>query len=125
MTESIIRLAVRSSLPLLVVARRSLADETQPAAHLERFEVGKEGRQLLLPVNLSGRTLEFVVHSGATKSAIDVSLRSDLGPSKGRTVLRKSACHQSSLLYACPNGETCKLSSNSVGEVGCLDLAPL
>lgn len=88
----------------------------------EEFTIGKGGRPVLVPVELDGRILQFLVDTGASRTAFDSSLKDYLGHSRGSTIVKTSAGRMSSDLFACPESYVGSFNLDRVGTVLCLDL---
>lgn len=89
------------------------------------FRVGKNGRPLTVPVELNGRTVRFLLDTGAGKTCFDISLKSEVGPRAGTVTLGTPAGLQSTSLYRCPEASIGRLSLQEVETVACVDLKPI
>ncbi len=65
-------------------------ERAAPEAAIERFEVGKGGALLLLPVELKGKKLLFALDTGASSCVCDSSLTPLLGEQVGTEEVRTS-----------------------------------
>ena len=66
----------------------SVRDQEVPLA---KFQTGRDGCRLIVPVTLGERNIPFLVDTGAAKTSFDVSLEAELGPATGNISLRTSA----------------------------------
>lgn len=99
------------------------ADSDSVERPIAEFDVGKEGRPLLLPVRIGDRKVEFLLDTGAAKTTFDVSLDSVLGPSLGETVLLTSAGSLRTTLHRCPAATVGELDLSAAATVAVADLS--
>lgn len=89
------------------------------------FTIGKEGRLILLPIEMEGRPLQFLVDTGACRTGFNLSLRESLGPMVGRQRLQTHAGITNVDTFVWPtvtlNGQSLKSDLNVV----CVDLTDL
>lgn len=90
------------------------------------FAVGKHGRPILVPVDLStGERVHFLVDTGATISVFDHTLVNGTGTQTGITTLRTPAGDVYARLYKCPIASVGPLPLDVIGEVASIDLQPI
>ncbi|WP_010585905.1 aspartyl protease family protein [Schlesneria paludicola] len=89
------------------------------------FAVGKDGRMILLPIEMEGRVLQFLLDTGACRTGFDLSLRDTLGTTVGRQRLQTPAGITNVETFHWPkislNGQSLKSDLNVV----CVDLTDL
>lgn len=91
------RIAVWGCIIALLLHSRAIANDVEgnkvtPTLTGE-FPIGKAGRLILLPVHVNGRKWQFLVDTGASRSAIDLAIPGGLGKSHGSQVLKTPAGH--------------------------------
>lgn len=89
----------------------------------DEFVIGKDGRLILLPVELRDRTLICVLDTGASCSAIDTSLKEELGVACGTQLLKTPAGLKRVEIYDWPDAKLGGRSMKSDRPIACLDLA--
>lgn len=90
------------------------------------LEVGKDGRPLIIPVELAdGRVVQFLVDTGAALTIFDVSLRDGTEVPVGQTTLKTSASAVPAKLFNCPSARIGQLPLNLVPTITYMDLAPI
>lgn len=73
------------------------AAAVEPAASLgkthiqKRFEIGREGRVIILPLRVDNQEVLSLIDTGASRSGFDLSLKPVLGASRGRQTLSTAA----------------------------------
>lgn len=127
------RLLLLSSMALLLAASQLPLGGAQKPPRLspgsvalcEEFAVGKSGRVLTVPVVWNGRVVEFMLDSGAAKTVIDSSLRSELGKPIGEVDLITSAGTVTLETFICPIAQLGSLEVQRIETVVSGDLEPL
>lgn len=112
-------------LVLLMVGAGSATDRTdrQPkTAGGEEFTIGRNGRLVLLPVQLGQRPIRCMVDTGASLTGFDESLRDELGDLQGTQPIETPAGTKSVEFFACPTARLGRESLNPDGPVVCVDL---
>lgn len=99
---------------------QALPNDVAPA--VQHFSVGKGGRLLIVPVDLDGRRVPFMLDTGAAKTVIDASLVSELGPTIGTVNLNTSAGLAEMATFACPAAKVGSFDLQVIGELVCCDL---
>lgn len=127
MTAIVRRLGIALSISALCIAAylacRLPGREESPVAE---FAIGKHGRTILVPVDLSsGERVHFLVDTGATISIFDQTLVNAIGTQTGITKLKTPAGDVYAQLYKCPDASIGPLPLSAIGEVACVDLAPI
>jgi len=87
------------------------------------FAIGKDGRLILLPVTLRDRNLHCLLDTGASWSAIDTSLKEELGALCGTRLLKTPAGLKRVEVYNWPDAKLSGQSLKSDRPIACLDLA--
>lgn len=114
-----------ASLPACIQSFAAEPASTQSSAP-EEFAVGRDGRVLLLPLQLDQRTMMFCLDTGAAITAFDVSLRTELGNRQTDVVLGTSAGTLKAEQFASPVAYIGPWSLNKmVKSVTCVDLQAL
>jgi hypothetical protein len=78
-----------------------------------------------LPVILNGKTLMFCVDTGAWKTIVDSSLRTELGQLLGKTTTATPSGFLEIELYRCPHASVGSLDLSIIESVGCHDLTKM
>lgn len=114
---------------ILYVARsqpeKATAQEPLDAAGFQEFMVGKNGRPLLIPVELNGRPLLFLLDTGSAKTIFDTALTRELGPPHSSFVGETSGGDVDLPCFGCPSAKVGSLDLSVIGEVASADLGPL
>jgi hypothetical protein len=105
-----------------VAASQSLvrADGAPPVGE---FEIGKDGRFLIVPAAHDGKELLCLVDTGASVSAFDVSLRDSLGEPRGHKLLKTPGGFVRREMFDWPDVRLGDSSLRSRQHVICLDLS--
>lgn len=69
------------------------AASARGAAPIGEFAIGRDGRFIVLPVEVAGQKISCLVDTGASLSAFDVSLKAFLGERRGHKLLKTPAGH--------------------------------
>lgn len=96
--------------------------EHDPNVGAAEVRTGKDGRPLLIPVVLEGRTLTFLLDTGASRTVFDASLVSELGDPIRRTTVRTAAGLVDADEFACPDATVGGLPLGNVKSVLGMDL---
>jgi len=89
----------------------------------DEFAIGKDGRLILLPVKLRDRNLNCLLDTGASRSAIDASLKDELGVLCGTRLLKTPAGLKRVEVYNWPDAKLSGQPLKSDRPIACLDLA--
>ncbi len=89
------------------------------------FAIGKEGRLILIPVELDGQVYRFLLDTGACRSGFDTSLRDALGEQQGTQWLQTPAGRKRVPTYDWPEATFKGQSLKRDRPVICLDFADL
>lgn len=100
------------------------ADSAADIAH-EEFEIGREGRLLLVPVALNATTYLFAIDTGSALTIFDSTLRAELGDVQGRVTLRTAMGDAAVDVFNCPDATLGRFDLRSCGRVACFDLRHL
>jgi len=90
-----------------------------------KFAVGKCGRPILLPITLQDASASFLLDTGASCSAIDLTLRELLGEPRGTRTLRTSVGPTRVKTYAWPQAVLGNRPLRTDSSVSCVDLSYL
>ena len=88
-------------LPALLLGAEPMAVSSLPTIR-GQFEIGKDGRLILLPIMLGDREFHCLLDTGASRSAFDVSLIAELGPERGGQLLKTPAGLRRAATYDWP-----------------------
>lgn len=127
-TIGVAHLSVRivAFLLMLTQVRTSVAEsDVDVDSSVERraeFNIGKNGRLLILPIELADRELLCLLDTGAATSGFDVSVKELLGRSRGRQTIRTPAGRQVVESFAWPSATLGGESLSAKGTVVCVDL---
>jgi len=127
---------IRRAFPLLLAFLASLTanegslratdvDRRPTSDVIEEFTVGKEGRPLILPVQLLGHTYHFLVDTGSSRTVYDSRFRDVLGAPIGETTIETPGGHLKTDLFACPRASIGKIEWPSTTSIVCTDLTLL
>ena len=93
--------------------------QTQPAALHGEFEIGKDGRMILLPVKIGGKQIECLLDTGAGISSFDLKLRRYFGEEEETRTLKTPSGITRGRAFGWPkvefNGRTLKTDQPIVG----------
>jgi predicted aspartyl protease len=92
---------------------------------LAEFDVGTDGRLLLVPVRVTDEECQFVVDTGASLTLLDQSLRGKMASAVGSAGLAAAAGIAPALLYTCPELAIGSIAVELPGPVACCDLGPI
>lgn len=87
------------------------------------FEIGRDGRLILLPIQMHGRTFSFLLDTGASRTGFDLSLRDELGSPVGRQRLQTHGGATSVETFSWPEITLNDQKLRSDRDVVCIDLA--
>ena len=88
----------------------------------ESFSIAKDGAPILVPVQLAGKTYQFLLDTGCSFHVFDSSLKDDLGKSIGSETVKTAGEPILVELFDCPTAHVGKLPLCTVDTVACLDL---
>lgn len=97
------------------------AEQPNATAGLEEFKIGKDGRLILLPVDVGQQRLLFLLDTGASISAFDISLQDLLGRPTGTVLLGTPSGLQRAEAYAWPEATLGRSKLKSDRPVACVD----
>lgn len=101
------------------------SEEINSPKSFGEFSIGKEGRPILLPVEVSGDKFLFLVDTGARRCAFDINLKNILGKHLGRKLLQTPAGQSSVETYEWPDATLNHLPLKTEEFVLCIDLTQL
>lgn len=108
-----------------------MAQPAEDSCHAERnqnlhvvaeFDVGTNGRLLLVPVRVAGEECTFVVDTGASLTLLDQSLSGKLASAIGAARLATATGIAPAQLFECPDLAIGSLAVQSPGLVACCEL---
>jgi hypothetical protein len=89
---------------------------------LERFQLSKESKILLLPVDINGKKYSFVLDTGSTITFYDTALRSVLGDPVRSGTIHTPTGEKSTILFRPPAAKVRRFNLPTKSYVACVDL---
>jgi Aspartyl protease/PDZ domain len=101
------------------------ADDSLTPGVLEEFVVGKEGRPLLLPVEVGGQLYRFEVDTGANCSVYDQRLRRHLGAPIRQSTVDTPGGFLRTELFESPEAHLGRITWHSKSPIVCINMSQL
>ncbi|HVX60053.1 MAG TPA: aspartyl protease family protein [Pirellulales bacterium] len=102
-----------------------LAEQRESSRLVAEFDIGTNGRLLLVPVRVANEECQFVVDTGASLTALDQRFSAKLTSVAGSVGLANSAGVVSAQLFECPHLAVGAAAIELPGPIACCDLQPM